>query len=84
MTKSEVDENFNQIVNFSGCQKYIDTPVKRYSSGMLVRLGFSVAAHLSTDILIVDEVLAVGDLEFQKKCIGKIQDVSKNEELYYL
>ena len=78
MTKSEVDENFNQIVNFSGCQKYIDTPVKRYSSGMLVRLGFSVAAHLSTDILIVDEVLAVGDLEFQKKCIGKIQDVSKN------
>ena len=78
MTKSEVDENFNEIINFSGCQKYIDTPVKRYSSGMLVRLGFSVAAHLNTDILIIDEVLAVGDLEFQKKCIGKIQDVSKD------
>ncbi len=78
MSKSEVDDNFNEIVEFSGCQKYIDTPVKRYSSGMLVRLGFSVAAHLDTDILIVDEVLAVGDLEFQKKCIGKMQDVSKS------
>ena len=78
MTKNQVDRNFNDIVEFSGCQKYIDTPVKRYSSGMLVRLGFSVAAHLDTDILIVDEVLAVGDLEFQEKCIGKMQDVSKS------
>ena len=78
MSKSEVDDNFNEIVEFSGCQKYIDTPVKRYSSGMLVRLGFSVAAHLDTDILIVDEVLAVGDLEFQDKCIGKMQEVSKS------
>lgn len=78
MSKGEVDYNFNEIVDFSGCSKYIDTPVKRYSSGMLVRLGFSVAAHLDTDILIVDEVLAVGDLEFQEKCIGKMQDVSKS------
>ena len=78
MSKNEVSKNFNEIVEFSGCQKYMDTPVKRYSSGMLVRLGFSVAAHLDTDILIVDEVLAVGDLEFQEKCIGKMQDVSKS------
>lgn len=78
MSKNQVDRNFNEIVEFSGCEKYINTPVKRYSSGMLVRLGFSVAAHLDTDILIVDEVLAVGDLEFQEKCIGKMQDVSKS------
>ncbi len=78
MSKNQVDKNFNEIVEFSGCEKYINTPVKRYSSGMLVRLGFSVAAHLDTDILIVDEVLAVGDLEFQEKCIGKMQDVSKS------
>ena len=76
MSKSEVDDNFNEIVEFSGCQKYIDTPVKRYSSGMLVRLGFSVAAHLDTDILIVDEVLAVGDASFQRKCIEKMKEIS--------
>jgi lipopolysaccharide transport system ATP-binding protein len=66
-------------VDFSGCEKYLDTPVKRYSSGMMVRLGFAVAAHLDPEILVVDEVLAVGDAEFQKKAIGKMQDVSKGE-----
>lgn len=77
MTKAEISRKFDEIVDFSGCERYIDTPVKRYSSGMKVRLGFAVAAHLEPEILIVDEVLAVGDAEFQKKAIGKMQDVSK-------
>ena len=77
MTKREIDRKFDEIVDVSGCARYIDTPVKRYSSGMKVRLGFSVAAHLEPEILVVDEVLAVGDAEFQKKAIGKMQDVSK-------
>jgi len=76
MTKSEIKNKFDEIVAFSGIEKFIDTPVKRYSSGMYVRLAFSVAAHLEPDILIIDEVLAVGDAEFQKKCMGKMQDVS--------
>lgn len=79
MTKAEIKRKFDEIVDFSGCERYIDTPVKRYSSGMKVRLGFSVAAHLEPEILVVDEVLAVGDAEFQKKAIGKMQDVSKGE-----
>lgn len=77
MTRKEVDNKFDEIVDFSGIEKFIDTPVKRYSSGMYVRLAFAVAAHLEPEILIIDEVLAVGDAEFQKKCIGKMQDVSK-------
>jgi lipopolysaccharide transport system ATP-binding protein len=77
MTKAEIRSKFDEIVEFSGVEKYIDTPVKRYSSGMMVRLGFAVAAHLEPEILIVDEVLAVGDLEFQKKCLGKMKDVSE-------
>ncbi|WP_298880790.1 ABC transporter ATP-binding protein [uncultured Polaribacter sp.] len=76
MTKKEIQSKLNEIVSFSGCERYIDTPVKRYSSGMKVRLAFAVAAHLEPDILIVDEVLAVGDAEFQKKAIGKMQDIS--------
>ena len=76
MTKAEIASRFDEIVEFSGCERYIDTPVKRYSSGMMVRLGFAVAAHLEPEILIVDEVLAVGDAEFQKKCLGKMQDVA--------
>jgi lipopolysaccharide transport system ATP-binding protein len=76
MTKSEIRSKFDEIVTFSGVEKYIDTPVKRYSSGMYVRLAFAVAAHLEPEILIVDEVLAVGDAEFQKKCLGKMKDVS--------
>lgn len=76
MTKAEIAGKLDEIVEFSGCARYLDTPVKRYSSGMVVRLGFAVAAHLEPDILIVDEVLAVGDAEFQKKCIGKMQDVA--------
>lgn len=79
MTKAEITRKLDEIVDFSGCERYIDTPVKRYSSGMKVRLGFSVAAHLEPDILVVDEVLAVGDAEFQKKAIGKMQDVSKGQ-----
>ena len=79
MTKAEITRKFDEIVNFSGCERYIDTPVKRYSSGMTVRLGFAIAAHLEPEILVVDEVLAVGDAEFQKKAIGKMQDVSKGE-----
>lgn len=79
MTKSEIRSKIDEIVDFSGCEMYIDTPVKRYSSGMRVRLGFAVAAHLEPDILVVDEVLAVGDAEFQKKAIGKMQDVSRGE-----
>jgi lipopolysaccharide transport system ATP-binding protein len=79
MTKAEIRGKLDEIIDFSGVERYIDTPVKRYSSGMMVRLGFAVAAHLEPEILIVDEVLAVGDAEFQKKAIGKMQDVSKNE-----
>lgn len=79
MTKKEIDGKIGEIVAFSGCERYIDTPVKRYSSGMTVRLGFAVAAHLDPEILVVDEVLAVGDAEFQKKAIGKMKDVSKGE-----
>lgn len=78
MRKWEIKKQFDEIVEFSGVQAYIDTPVKRYSSGMYVRLAFAVAAHLDPDILIVDEVLAVGDAEFQKKCIGKMKDVSES------
>lgn len=78
MTKKEVDRKFDEIVDFSGVEKFLDTPVKRYSSGMSVRLAFAVAAHLEPEILIVDEVLAVGDAAFQKKCINKMQDVGKS------
>ncbi len=77
MTKQEIGKKLDEIIDFSGCERYIDTPVKRYSSGMTVRLGFAIAAHLEPEILVVDEVLAVGDAEFQKKAIGKMQDVSK-------
>ena len=76
MTKKEIALKLNEIIEFSGCERYVDTPVKRYSSGMKVRLAFAVAAFLEPDILIVDEVLAVGDDEFQKKAIGKMQDIS--------
>lgn len=76
MTKQEIKNKFDEIVDFSGVERYIDTPVKRYSSGMYVRLAFAVAAHLEPEILVVDEVLAVGDSEFQKKCLGKMKDVS--------
>jgi lipopolysaccharide transport system ATP-binding protein len=76
MTKNDIRKRFDEIVEFSGVGKYIDTPVKRYSSGMYVRLAFAVAAHLEPEILIIDEVLAVGDAEFQKKCLGKMKDVS--------
>lgn len=79
MTRSEIKSKFDEIVEFSGVSQFIDTPVKRYSSGMYVRLAFAVAAHLEPDILIVDEVLAVGDAEFQKKCLGKMNDASKKE-----
>jgi lipopolysaccharide transport system ATP-binding protein len=79
MSRAEVQRKFDEIVDFSGVEKFIDTPVKRYSSGMYVRLAFAVAAHLEPDILIVDEVLAVGDAEFQKKCLGKMDDVSHKE-----
>uniref|UniRef100_UPI002582EDF5 ABC transporter ATP-binding protein n=1 Tax=Algoriphagus sp. TaxID=1872435 RepID=UPI002582EDF5 len=78
MTRREIDSKLEEIIDFSGVEKFIDTPVKFYSSGMKVRLGFSVAAHLDPEILIIDEVLAVGDFEFQKKCLGKMEDVSKN------
>lgn len=79
MTKAEITRKLDEIVDFSGCERYLDTPVKRYSSGMMVRLGFAVAAHLDPEILVVDEVLAVGDAEFQKKAIGKMRDVSRSE-----
>ncbi|MBN3518738.1 ABC transporter ATP-binding protein [Algoriphagus lutimaris] len=79
MTKKEIDSKLDEIIDFSGIEKYVDTPVKFYSSGMRVRLGFSVAAHLEPEILIIDEVLAVGDYEFQKKCLGKMEDVSQKE-----
>jgi lipopolysaccharide transport system ATP-binding protein len=80
MARREITACLEQIVEFSGCAKYIDTPVKRYSSGMQVRLGFAVAAHLQCDILIVDEVLAVGDMAFQKKCMGWMQEVSATQQ----
>ncbi len=79
MTKKEIRSKIDDIIEFSGCERYIDTPVKRYSSGMTVRLAFAVAAFLEPDILVVDEVLAVGDFEFQKKAIGKMQDISRGE-----
>lgn len=77
MRKKEIDRKFDEIVDFSGVEKFLDTPIKRYSSGMQVRLAFAVAAHLEPEILIIDEVLAVGDAEFQKKCLGKMQDVAE-------
>lgn len=79
MNKSEITRKLDEIVDFAGIERYIDTPTKRYSSGMTVRLGFAIAAHLEPEILVVDEVLAVGDAEFQKKAIGKMQDISKGE-----
>lgn len=79
MRKSEIKRKFDEIVDFSGVERYVDTPVKRYSSGMYVRLAFAVAAHLEPEILILDEVLAVGDAEFQKKCLGKMKDVSEKD-----
>lgn len=79
MTRREIDSKLDEIIDFSGVEKFIDTPVKFYSSGMKVRLGFSVAAHLDPEILIIDEVLAVGDAEFQKKCLGKMNEVSKGQ-----
>ncbi len=79
MTKSEITLKLDEIIDFSGCERYIDTPTKRYSSGMTVRLAFAVAAHLEPEILVVDEVLAVGDAEFQKKAIGKMKDISQGE-----
>src|SRR5438046_2398261 len=77
MTRQDILRKFDEIVAFSECEMFIDTPVKRYSSGMYVRLAFAVAAHLDPEILIIDEVLAVGDAQFQKKCLGKIRDVGK-------
>ena len=79
MSRFEIRKKFDEIVNFSGVEKFLDTPVKRYSSGMYVRLAFAVAAHLEPEILVVDEVLAVGDADFQKKCLGKMEDVSTKE-----
>ncbi len=79
MTRREIKKKFDEIIDFAGVERYIDTPVKRYSSGMYVRLAFAVAAHLEPEILIIDEVLAVGDAEFQKKCLGKMKDVSDKE-----
>ena len=79
MSRSEIQAKLDEIIDFSGCERYIDTPVKRYSSGMTVRLGFAVAAFLEPEILVVDEVLAVGDAEFQKKAIGKMKDVSQGQ-----
>ena len=78
MSKREITSKLDEIIDFSGCGRYINTPVKRYSSGMYVRLAFAVAAHLDPEILVVDEVLAVGDVEFQKKAIGKMKDISTN------
>jgi len=77
MSRREIDRKFDEIVNFAEVRKFVDTPVKRYSSGMYVRLAFAVAAHLDPEILVIDEVLAVGDLEFQKKCLGKMGEVAK-------
>jgi lipopolysaccharide transport system ATP-binding protein len=79
LKRAEINRNLEEIIDFSGVEKFIDTPLKRYSSGMQMRLAFSVAAHLQSEILLIDEVLAVGDIEFQKKCIGKMEEVSKSE-----
>jgi lipopolysaccharide transport system ATP-binding protein len=79
MRKKEIERKFDEIVEFAGVEQFLDTPVKRYSSGMYVRLAFAIAAHLEPEILIVDEVLAVGDVEFQKKCLGKMEEVTKKE-----
>ena len=79
MRRNEIKRNFDDIVEFAGVEKFLDTPVKRYSSGMYVRLAFAIAAHLNSEILVVDEVLAVGDLDFQKKCMGKMDDISHKE-----
>src|SRR5438132_3202209 len=79
MSKAEIKAKFDEIVSFAEVEKFLDTPVKRYSSGMYVRLAFAVAAHLEPEILLVDEVLAVGDAEFQRKCIGKMQSAATNE-----
>ena len=80
MTQREIRKKFDEIVAFAEVEKFLDTPVKHYSSGMYVRLAFAVAAHLEPEILIVDEVLAVGDAEFQKKCLGKMDEVSRSQE----
>lgn len=80
MTKREIDRKFDEIIDFSGVERFLDTPVKRYSSGMQVRLAFAVAAHLDPEILIIDEVLAVGDYEFQRKCLGKMEEVARGGE----
>src|SRR5882762_1296052 len=79
MKQREIESRFDEIVDFSGTEKFLDTPLKHYSSGMQLRLAFSVAAHLEPEILIIDEVLAVGDAEFQKKCLGKMEDVTQNK-----
>src|SRR5208337_5280726 len=79
MSRPEIDERFDSIVAFAETEAFLDTPVKRYSSGMFVRLAFAVAAHLDSEILIADEVLAVGDIKFQQKCLGLMKDVSVNE-----
>src|SRR5262249_15802765 len=79
MARAEIRKKFDEIVSFAGLEQFLDTPVKRYSSGMYVRLAFAVAAHLDPDILIVDEVLSVGDAEFQKKCLGKIDEVARRQ-----
>src|SRR5713101_6416463 len=79
MTKAEIKSKFDEIVDFAEIEKFLDTPVKRYSSGMYVRLAFAVAAHLEPEILVIDEVLAVGDAKFQKKCLGKMESVSRRE-----
>src|SRR5579871_6257267 len=79
MHRREIESHFDAIVDFAGIEQFLDTPVKRYSSGMYVRLAFAVAAHLEPEILIVDEVLAVGDAEFQKKCLGKMEEVTKKD-----
>lgn len=78
MTKKEISRKMDEIIDFSGCELYIDTPVKRYSQGMMVRLGFSVAAHLDPDILVVDEVLSIGDTEFPRKAINKLKEINKH------
>ena len=82
MNRAEIERKFDEIVAFSEIEKFMDTPVKRYSSGMYVRLAFAVAAHLEPEILVVDEVLAVGDAEFQKKCLGKMDDVVKRQNSF--
>lgn len=79
MTKAEVDSKLDQIIEFSECGDFIDTPVKRYSSGMFVKLAFAVAAHLDSEIMVMDEVLAVGDMKFQQKCLGKMSNVAGQE-----